>query len=85
MESLEHLKTSDPEIEIEGIREKIKIPLRMLKLLATIRRVNWIYMCLAQNTCHPPTIQNPIKAKTSTAEGYVPPGRRMSIRPPRPK
>ena len=39
MESLEHLKTSDPEIEIEETKEKIKIPLRILKLLATILRV----------------------------------------------
>ena len=63
MESLEHLKTSDPEIEIEETKEKIKIPLRILKLLATIRRVNWIYMCLAQSTCHPPTIQTLSKQK----------------------
>lgn len=36
MESLEHLKTSDAEIEIEETREKIKIPLRVLRLLAKI-------------------------------------------------
>lgn len=36
---LEQLKSSTPEIEIEETKEKIKIPLRVLKLLAKILKV----------------------------------------------
>ena len=36
---LEQLETKDPDIEIEETKEKIKIPLRALKLLAKILKV----------------------------------------------
>ncbi|WP_425235406.1 helix-turn-helix domain-containing protein [Ulvibacterium sp.] len=36
---LEQLKSENPEIEIEETKEKIKIPLRVLKLLAKILKV----------------------------------------------